>query len=107
MDKRLKIVNSFIAGAIAASVFIAVSTIGGELYKPFKDWLAGTFYHHWVGKGILAVAIFLLVAFLHGLIVKNSTEDRVRRHLFALLGILVFSSLSILLFFLYEFNIKH
>ncbi|MCR4330306.1 MAG: hypothetical protein NUV49_00225 [Patescibacteria group bacterium] len=107
MDKRLKIVNSFITGAIVASVFIAAATIGGELYKPFKDWLAGTFYHHWVGKGVLAVAIFLLVAFMHGLIIKNSTEDRVRKHLFILLGVLVVSSLSILLFFLYEFNIRH
>lgn len=107
MDKRLKIVNSFIAGAIIASIFIAASTIGAELYKPFKDWLAGTFYHHWVGKGVLAVAIFLLVAFMHGFIVKHSTEDRVRTCFMILFGVLIFSSLAILLFFLYEFNISH
>lgn len=107
MDKKLKIVNSFIAGAIVASAFIAGATIGGELYKPFKDWLAGTFYHHWVGKGVLAVLIFLAVAFVHGFIVKHPTEERVRKSLLVLFGVLVLSSLSILLFFLYEFKISH
>ncbi|MEK7555740.1 MAG: hypothetical protein AAB523_00460 [Patescibacteria group bacterium] len=107
MDKKLKIVNSFIAGAIVASAFIAGATIGGELYKPFKDWLAGTFYHHWVGKGVLSVLIFLAVAFVHGFIVKHPTEERVHKSLLVLFGVLVLSSLSILLFFLYEFKISH
>ena len=107
MDKKLKIVNSFIAGAIVASAFIAWATIGGELYKPFKDWLAGTFYHHWVGKGVLSVLIFLAVAFVHGFIVKHPTEERVHKSLLVLFGVLVLSSLSILLFFLYEFKISH
>ena len=107
MDKKLKIVNSFIAGAIASSIFIAAATIGGELYKPFKDFLAGTFYHHWVGKGVLSVVIFLAVAFVYGFIVRHPTEERVRKYFMILFGVTVIASLSILLFFLYEFNISH
>ena len=107
MDKRLNMINSFIAGAIASSIFIAAATIGGELYKPFKDWLAGTFYHHWIGKGVLAVGIFLVIALLYGFIVKHPTEERVRKCLMILFGVLVVSSLAILLFYLYEFNISH
>jgi len=107
MDKKLRIANAFIAGAIVSSVFVVASTIGGELYKPFKDWLAGTFYHHWVGKGILSIVIFLAVALLYAFIVKHPTEERVRRILLALFAVIVLSALAILLFYLYEFNISH
>lgn len=49
-------------GACIAIVFIAFATIGAELYAPFKNWLAATFSHHWIGKGILAMLIFLVVS---------------------------------------------
>lgn len=43
-----------------AIAFVAAATIGGEMHAPFKDWLAATFTHHWVGKGIIASVILFL-----------------------------------------------
>jgi len=107
MDKNTKIISSFIAGAIVSVVFIAASTIGGELYHPFKDWLKATFYHHWVGKGILSVAIFLVVTLLHSFVPKNTNEERLRKCFMILFWLAVVSTLSITIFFIYEFVIKH
>ncbi|PIP73031.1 MAG: hypothetical protein COW88_03455 [Candidatus Lloydbacteria bacterium CG22_combo_CG10-13_8_21_14_all_47_15] len=47
-------------GAIIAVLWISLSTIFGELLQPFKDFLAVTFTHHWIGKSIITVAIVFL-----------------------------------------------
>jgi len=109
MDKNTKIISSFIAGAIVSVIFITASTIGGELYHPFKDWLKATFYHHWVGKGILSVAIFLVVTLLHIFISKskNVGEERLKKCFMILFWLSVVSTLLITIFFIYEFVIKH
>ena len=63
-DKKNKIINSFAISAVIAIVFITFAVIFGELYKPFKNWLAGVFNHHWIGKGVIAAAIFYIFGFL-------------------------------------------
>jgi uncharacterized membrane protein SirB2 len=63
-NKRNKKIYSFAGAAIIAIVFVGVATILAELYKPFKDWLAETFYHHWMGKGIIMIVIFYLLGFI-------------------------------------------
>lgn len=51
-------------GASFAIAFIAAVTIGGELYTPIKDWLAAVFSHHWIGKGVLAMTVFIFASIL-------------------------------------------
>lgn len=46
---------------IASIVFIVFSTVFAELNAPFKNFLAGLFTHHWLGKGILSLAVFGIV----------------------------------------------
>ena len=48
--------------ALAAVALVTVLTIAGELVPPLKAWMASTFYHHWIAKGVLAIAAFALVA---------------------------------------------
>ncbi|TET90086.1 MAG: hypothetical protein E3J35_07635 [Methanomassiliicoccales archaeon] len=52
------VVPAFVALSIVA-LSIAMMTIASELSHDFKEWLAFP-GHHWVGKGILAVVIFLV-----------------------------------------------
>jgi hypothetical protein len=59
----MRIEKIFLATLITI-VFIAAITVSAELYPPLKNWLKETFYHHWVGKGILALAIFGAISFL-------------------------------------------
>lgn len=47
---------------IIAILFITVITISGELLPPIKDWLKQTLFHHWVGKGVLGLLLWVLIA---------------------------------------------
>ena len=40
--------------------FVAIITIAAELAEPVKGFLAGLTGHHWTGKGIISLVIFLL-----------------------------------------------
>jgi len=40
--------------------FIAGATIGAELLPPLKDFFAGLAGHHWTGKGIVSVGVFIV-----------------------------------------------
>lgn len=48
--------------AIGAIVLVVVLTIVGELHAPLKNFLKDTFSHHWLGKSILSVVVYLVVA---------------------------------------------
>lgn len=107
MEKNFIVIRSFILSAIAAVVFIAVSTIIGELNPIFKGWLKDVFYHHWTGKGIIVAGIFVAGGFLCWL------WCRLRRNvvsagqtafwLWILFVISVAGFLAIFLFYIYEF----
>lgn len=105
-NKKNKIINSFIASAIVAIVFITISVILGEIYKPFKDWLKNTFYHHWIGKGVIAIIIFYFFGFL-GYFKSRDNEDVIIKMLKVLFWITVVGTLTIISFYLYEYFIAH
>ncbi len=56
---------SFYNGAFAASLLLAILVIVAELAKPFKDFLASIFTHHWVGKGVLTAAAFIIIGYVY------------------------------------------
>ncbi len=103
-NKRNKKINSFIVSAIIAIVFITFATIFGELYKPFKDWLKETFYHHWMGKGIIAILIFYVLGFLGSFKSKDSDEALIKM-LKILFWIAFVGVLAISIFYIYEYMI--
>jgi len=103
MEKKIKIVRAASLGAIAAAIFIAASTVMAELFAPFKDFLKEKFSHHWVGKSVLALLIFLTVSFLGYFILKKSGIDSLPRILLILGLTAVFGSFLILGFFIYEY----
>lgn len=46
-----------------ATTMIAITglTIAAELNSPLKNWLAATFSHHWIGKGVIGVVVLVVV----------------------------------------------
>ena len=105
-NKRNKIINSFIISAIVAIIFVTVATILGELYSPFKNWLKETFYHHWMGKGIIAIIAFYLIGFL-GYFKSKDSDDAVVTMLKVLFWIAVIGVVAISGFYSYEYFIAH
>lgn len=85
---------------ITASIVIAGLTIGADLVPPLKNWLKETFFHHWIGKGVIALIIFA-VSFLISLAFP-STEKRERLTLTISVWVLATAILAIVAFFAYE-----
>jgi len=102
---RQKTTKSLIAdiyGAIAAILFVTSATIVGEFASEFKDWLKAAFFHHWVGKGVLAVAVFLLVSFLSRRALVRDGDSEAAKGFYYLALASAVCGLILLGFFAYE-----
>ena len=98
--------NACIVGAISAVIFIVVLTITADLYAPLKKLLKDAHYHHWVGKGIWATILFVVVVSGYYFIKKIDTGESTTRFMRSLAWTLIFGALTLFLFFVYEF-FKH
>jgi len=96
------LIHSFVFGAIIAVIFIAVITIASELFHPIKDWLKEIFYHHWIGKGVLAAAIFAASALTRFFQEENIDGQMLGHNIFILFWIVIAASSSIFSFYIYE-----
>ena len=103
MDKKSKIIFSFVLGAIGAVIFITIITIAADLYLPLKGWLKNVFSHHWVGKSVLAGVIFFAISFLTLFLPIRAEEEKIIKALRLLIWITIFGVLAITGFFIYEY----
>lgn len=55
-------VRSVAIASIVTSLMLAVLIVAAEEVLALKDWLKATFYHHWLGKGVLALGVFALTS---------------------------------------------
>ena len=86
---------------ILTIVLITFMTIYGELNSAFKDFLKNLLGHHWISKGVIALAFFIIIYFA----LKNlvSKKEDVRGYINWVIISSVLGSLIILLFYVYEF----
>lgn len=103
IDKKIKLVYSFTRSAIAAVVFVAASAILAELYAPFKDFLKNNFYHHWVGKSVISLAILIFGAGLCYLIPHKPEIKRLAICFWVLSIAATLGTLAIFGFSIYEY----
>ena len=91
-------IKQHIVSAIITIIIITVMTILSEVKVPFKNWLQSMFYHHWIGKGVLALAIFFIFAHLIKLNPKKDSAYLTN----ALVTITIICALAIIIFFAWE-----
>ena len=102
MEKKFKIVNSFIISAIITVVFITAITVLADLKPVLKEWLKDNFYHHWVGKGILASIILVVFGFLIYFFSPDAGSGKIKISATILFLTAILASLSILCFYIIE-----
>jgi len=83
---------------IVTIISVTVMTIAAELSTRFKDFLTNTFWHHWIGKGIIALVVFFLIRFLY----KGEEKD-ILRLTKSTIVITILSGLVIFLFYVFHF----
>ena len=52
-------------GAGYSAWLLAIMVVLVQLYAPFKDMLKAVFGHHWVAKGIIITAVFIIAGFVY------------------------------------------
>ncbi len=87
---------------LVTTVAITIMTLGSELYPPLKAWLATTFGHHWVGKGVISIVLFLVVAVVSYPALTRS-ERSMAAWSYRLVAVVVLATVTIVAFFTYEF----
>lgn len=102
MEKQLKIVLATAKSAAISLILIAAITIAAELVPPLKNWLKSSFSHHWIGKSIIALGFFIIVAILSFFYPEKPDVDKITTWLRILLIVAVSSFLAITGFFAYE-----
>ena len=89
-------IESMLLATIVTIVFLVVVTIATEQYAPLNDWLKATFYHHWIGKGVLSLVLFAAIS-LSPLGLPLKTAERY------LIPIVWLSVLALFAFFVWRF----
>lgn len=117
MNKN-RLASSALIAASVAVLFVVAITIAGELYKvtgadgkvvnPIKDFLKALHGHHWVGKGIWAVGVFLVTTIIGFFTCeKNATIESTTRYANILAYTLMTGTIALFAFFVYEYIITH
>jgi len=87
---REKVVYGAGLGFFVSAVMNAILVIVKEYNEGFKDWLKTTFTHHWLGHGILVIAIFILTLLLGYAGYRGGLAQAVgRAYVYLLLGSLL------------------
>ena len=105
MDDRTKtgMVLSIYLGTIVNVVLISLMTIVAELNPGFKNWLAATFSHHWLGKGAISVIVFVIIMLLFTPILKGREVRSLTKLSIVLVVLIIICFFAIGGFFLFHF----
>ncbi len=108
MNNKEKILNSFIVGAIASIVFITLITVAADIFPLLKDFLKINFYHHWIGKGVLAIFVFIIVyGFFFYSSRKKESRNKLSENLWTLVAVSALGTFSIFFFYIIETYLSH
>lgn len=96
---KTKFVYASAVSAIISVVFVVALTIGAELSKPLKDFLAGVMGHHWTTKSLFSLAIYIGGLVVIFLLPKEVNQTKVKKMLDVLIAVASAGVLVLLLFF--------
>lgn len=73
--------------------FVTISAIASELYAPLKNFFVSVARHHWTGKSVIAVGIFVVMYFVLFKMKESDTPEKSIRNLIIntiICGLLIF-----------------
>lgn len=106
LKPQSKSANASIISATLTIFFIIFITILADLMPNLKAWLAATFTHHWIGKGVLAAVLYLVVFALLRAAMRQQPDGATAAHLKFLTWLTVLGTITIFAFFYYETYLK-
>lgn len=91
-------VRRHVLAAVVTVVAVVVMTVAAELSAAFKGLLKGWLYHHWIGKGVVALLVFFVVAH----VVKIDTKMSVAKLVRLLVVVTLVGAVVIFVFFVWH-----
>lgn len=88
--------------AMLTIVGLVVLILVAEASAPTKLWLSTNFSHHWVGKGILATAFFLIASLVIAACIPKKHKVELRDAVLALFWTATIGSIALFIFFLWH-----
>ncbi len=90
-------------------LFVVLITILGELHAPLKPFLKEQHYHHWIGKSLWSVGVFLIATIATCGYYKSKADSEIQLSRYVSLASIVLGGGTVVLylFFIYEFMAKH
>ena len=115
---KQNLVQSLCVSAAVTVVFVVLITIAGELYRvpgadgklvnPIKDFLKALHGHHWVGKGVWAVLLFLITTgTLYFIDAKSGRTPSLKLAVSLATYATILGTVVLFGFFTYEYFIAH
>ena len=97
-----KSASASVISAVFAVIFVTIITVAADLAPALKAWLASIFSHHWIGKGVIASAIFVLFCLLLTIFGKSQDDETLAAQIQLLNAATAAGALIIFAFFIYE-----
>ena len=94
-----KLLTTLAVGLVVAILFTSILVVVKEENPGVKDWLKATFSHHWIGHGILTLAVFALSSLIAYPFGKGMNAEK---STWTVLLVTVIGILIILVFYLVE-----
>jgi hypothetical protein len=104
---KITFTRSGATALIVTMIFITGITILADLIIPVKTWLASTYGHHWVGKGILSVVLFIVLTALSYPLMKRNVCNLSPKVVLLSAYLAIFGSFAMTFFFMYEYFKAH
>lgn len=108
IKNKYSIASALLIGLVLSVVFVTFVTIYAEYNANLKNWFATTHGHHWVGKGIWAGIVFVVMTLMSHLTLRQKVGvQAVTRALTAATYMLAFGTALIFAFFIYHYTLIH
>lgn len=92
--------TALIRSATASVWFVAVSAVASEIYLPLKNFFVSVANHHWTGKSVFALGIFVI---LYLISFKMEESNNPEKDIARLIVNTILGTLLIFAYFIWHF----
>jgi hypothetical protein len=99
---KLRAIHASTIASMYAIWFVVLVTVWAELNPNLKNWLKHFSGHHWVSKGLLMAAIYVLVFTGYYYLRRNTPVPKTAKLLALLNGSAILGTLILIIFFMWH-----
>ncbi len=100
--ERTRLTLAAVWSAVWTVALLFILTVVADLAPSVKSWLASSFSHHWIGKGVLASAFFIVLSLVLTAMKPRDPVRSLRAGMITLSWVAALATILLVGFFWYE-----